>query len=79
MDEPFSNLSGGIYKGTSKLPELQFPGGRSYTRVTFIAPFSAYLQMRLSWQHGSLPPAFQFVDSEVTLGITFANPGTSER
>lgn len=79
MDEPITNLNTGLYAGGSpKVPELQYPSGRSYMRVTFIAPFSAYLQMRLSWQHGSLPPAFWYVDNEVTMGITFANPGASE-
>jgi hypothetical protein len=78
LNEPFTNEADGIYASTSKVPELQFPGGRSYTRVTFIAPFSAYLQLRVNWQHGSLPPAFQFVSSEVTLGLSFSNPGSSE-
>lgn len=59
-------------------PETQSSGWRSYTRATFIAPFSAYLQFRATWQHGSLPPLFQYVRNEVTLGFSFSNPGSSE-
>jgi len=58
--------------------EGQSLGGRSYTRITFIAPFSAYLQIRATWQHGELPPAFQYVGNQVTFGLTFSNPGSSE-
>lgn len=70
-EEPFTNLANGS-------PENQSLGERSYMRVTFIAPFSAYLQFRLSVQHGALPPAFQYVGNLVTLGLTFSNPGYSE-
>lgn len=70
-EEPFTDLS-------TTSPEMQSLGQRSYTRVTFIAPFSAYLQFRASWQHGALPPAFQYVGNLVTVGLTFSNPGYSE-
>lgn len=53
-------------------------GARVYQRITFIAPFSAYLQLRATWQHGSLPPVFQFVGNEVSVGLAFSNPGSSE-
>jgi hypothetical protein len=53
-------------------------GARIYQRITFIAPFSAYLQLRATWQHGALPPVFQYVGNEVTLGLAFSNPGSSE-
>ncbi|MGP0071422.1 MAG: hypothetical protein ACLPWF_05760 [Bryobacteraceae bacterium] len=76
--EPFTNEDVGVYGALQKPAESQDSLARSYTRITFIAPFSAYLQLRLSWQHGSLPPAFQFVNSEVTLGLSFSNPGSSE-
>jgi len=56
----------------------QSTGGRAYSRLTFLAPISAYVQGRITWQHGSLPPLFQYVGNEVTLGLTFSNPGLSE-
>lgn len=71
--DPFSYM-GGEYAPAQRLSTRW----RSYTRVTLIAPFSAYLQARASWQAGSLPPLFQFVGSEVTLGLAFSNPGSSE-
>lgn len=58
--------------------EGQSLGARIYQRITFIAPFSAYLQLRVTWQHGSLPPAFQYVGNQVTVGFTFSNPGSVE-
>ena len=60
------------------MPEVQNTGSRSYTRITYIIPFSAYLQFRTAWQHGQLPPAFQYVGNLWTIGITFSNPGSSE-
>jgi hypothetical protein len=73
--EPFYNNS------SSKLvlPEQQSSAERFYTRVTLIFPFSAYVQARATWQHGSLPPLFQYVRSIYTIGLTFSNPGSSER
>jgi len=53
-------------------------GWRSYSRVTLIMPFSAYLQMRVAFQRGALPPLFQWVGTFLTLGVTFSNPGSSE-
>jgi hypothetical protein len=60
------------------LPEVQNTRSRSYTRITYIIPFSAYLQFRTAWQHGQLPPAFQYVGNLWTIGVTFSNPGSSE-
>ena len=79
--EPFYNDS---YTTRNPLPkgvvfaEGQSSGERSYTRATFIVPFSAYLQFRASWQHGSLPPLFQYVGNVFALGLAFSNPGSSE-
>ena len=76
-DEPFTNQIYVIHN-VPVAAAGQSLGGRSYTRITFIAPFSAYLQFRATWQHGSLPPLFQYVGNQVTLGLTFSNPGSSE-
>jgi hypothetical protein len=51
---------------------------RYYSRMTLIMPFSAYLQVRVALQRGSLPPLFQAVGSFLTVGVTFSNPGSSE-
>ena len=59
-------------------PEIQSTRSRSYMRLNFIMPVSAYLQLRLTWQHGSLPPAFQYVGNLWTVGFTFSNPGSAE-
>ena len=53
-------------------------GTRTYNRITLIMPFSAYFQVRASWQHGTLPPEFQCVGNLFTLGVTFSNPGSVE-
>jgi hypothetical protein len=60
------------------LPEGQSLGSRYYLRATLIIPVSAYFQLRATWQRGSLPPLFQYVGSQVTLGLAFSNPGSSE-
>lgn len=63
----------------SELPEEeQSTVSRSYMRLTYIAPISAYFQARVTWQHGELPPAFQYVGSIWSIGFTFSNPGSSE-
>ncbi len=74
--EPVFDVSRNPFAFTT--PEGVAAGGRPYTRITFIAPFSAYLQARATWQRGALPPLFQYVGSEVALGLTFSNPGSSE-
>jgi hypothetical protein len=74
--EPFFDVSRNPFRFNT--PEEVVAGGRPYTRITFIAPFSAYLQARATWQRGALPPLFQYVGSEVALGLTFSNPGSSE-
>lgn len=56
----------------------QAAGERSYSRITFIAPISAYFNARATWQHGSLPPLYQYVGNLITFGLTFSNPGLSE-
>jgi hypothetical protein len=77
--EPFFNETYLIRNPLQQAPpEGQSFGTRSYTRITFIAPFSAYFQFRATWQHGSLPPLFQYVGDEVALGLAFSNPGSSE-
>lgn len=53
-------------------------GWRSYTRITLLMPLSAYLQLRGSWQHGTLPPEFQYAGNVFTLGLAFSNPGSVE-
>jgi hypothetical protein len=60
------------------LPEGQSLGERYFMRATFIIPVSAYFQFRATWQRGELPPLFQFVGSETTIGLAFSNPGSSE-
>jgi hypothetical protein len=76
--EPFTNQQYAAHNAGYEPAEGQSLGKRSYTRITFIAPFSAYLQFRATWQHGALPPVFQFVGDQVTFGFTFSNPGSSE-
>jgi hypothetical protein len=76
-DEPFANEIYAAYN-LNELVEGQSKGGRSYQRITFVAPISAYVQIRSTWQHGSLPPLFQYVDNQVTFGLTYSNPGSSE-
>jgi hypothetical protein len=84
--EPFYNGTQTPFKAgptSSTLTSVQYPEGQSsgdryYIRATFIIPVSAYFQFRATWQRGSLPPLFQFVGSETTLGLTFSNPGSSE-
>ena len=75
--EPFANQEPSKYE-LADIVDGQSAGGRSYSRVTYIEPVSAYLQLRVTWQHGSLPPLFQYVGSQVTIGITFSNPGYAE-
>ena len=58
--------------------EGQSTEGRAYTRITLIEPASAYFQLRVVWQRGALPPAFQYVHDLVAIGVTFSNPGSSE-
>jgi hypothetical protein len=65
-------------KNPTKAVEEQSTTRRSYLRMNFIAPFSAYLQLRVTWQRGDLPPAFQYVGNLWTVGFTFSNPGSSE-
>lgn len=90
-EEPFSNQMLVIRDNNiaadimaTGMQELLFPtsgqslGARVYQRITSIAPFSAYLQFRASWQRGALPPVFQYAGNEVTLGLAFSNPGSSE-
>ncbi len=77
--EPFANTQYAAFNVPAPPPaEGQSTGERSYTRITFIQPVSAYLQLRSTWQHGSLPPLFQYVGNQVTFGLTFSNPGSSE-
>jgi hypothetical protein len=76
--EPFANQQYVAYDNITKLASGQSAGERTYTRITAIAPISAYLQIRATWQHGALPPLFQYVGDQVTFGLTFSNPGSSE-
>lgn len=71
LDEPF------ILANSS--PTETFGGGeRTYEKLTLIMPLSAYLQLRAAWQHGTLPPVFQYAANVFTLGVTFSNPGSVE-
>lgn len=76
--EPFANQEYGVNSNYVEPAEGQSAGGRTYTRITLIQPASAYFQLRVVWQHGSLPPAFQYVGNLVAIGVTFSNPGVSE-
>lgn len=76
--EPFANEMDFVHMAMNAVSEGQYAGGREYTRLTFIWPISPYLQTRATWQHGALPPNFQFVGNEVTFGLTFSNPGWTE-
>ena len=58
--------------------ESSVAGSRAYNRITLIMPFSAYLQLRASWQRGTLPPEFQYAGDVFTLGLAFSNPGSVE-
>jgi hypothetical protein len=78
--EPFANwktITNSV--NTYEVPaEGQSTEGRAYTRITLIEPFSAYFQLRVVWQRGALPPAYQYVHNLVAIGVTFSNPGSSE-
>jgi hypothetical protein len=76
FDEPYFDLSKNPFQYSN--PQVLSSRFRPYTRITFIAPFSAYFQIRATWQRGSLPPLFQYVGNEVTFGVSFSNRGSSE-
>lgn len=79
-DEPFANwasITNNINQ-YNEPAEGQSTEARAYTRITLIEPFSAYFQLRVVWQRGTLPPAFQYVHNIVAIGVTFSNPGSSE-
>jgi len=71
----------GVRAAAQSIPTILLPAAivdRPYNRITLIMPFSAYFQVRASWQHGTLPPEFQCVGNLFTLGVTFSNPGSVE-
>jgi hypothetical protein len=76
--EPWANLNIPVANEKNVSAEGQYTGERSYSRITFILPFSAYLNARATWQRGTLPPLYQYVGNLITFGLTFSNPGVSE-
>ncbi len=59
-------------------PEALSTRRRSYTRISLIEPLSAYLQIKVTAQRGSLPPDFRAAGYIFTFGLNFANPGSAE-
>jgi hypothetical protein len=70
-EEPFTDLANG---GT----EMLVGGRRSFLRGSFIEPLTPNLQFQVTLLRGSLPPDFRFLGNTVVIGLTFANPGSSE-
>ena len=44
----------------------------------YIVPVSTLVQLKVTVQHGGLPPDFDYLSYSVNLGLTFGNPGYSE-
>ena len=58
--------------------EMLAAGRRLFLRSSFIHPFTPNLQYQVTIVRGSLPPDFRVLGNTVTVGLTFANPGSSE-
>jgi len=58
--------------------EMLASGRRSFLRGTLIEPLTANLQFQVTALRGSLAPDFHALGNTVTIGLTFANPGSSE-
>lgn len=69
--EPFTDVAN---NGT----EMLVAGRRSFLRGSFIEPLTPNLQFQVTLLRGSLPPDFRFLGNTVVIGLTFANPGSSE-
>jgi hypothetical protein len=71
-EEPYTDVAN---NGT----EMLSGGRRSFLRGSFIVPLTANLQFQITALRGSLPPDFRALGNTVVIGLTFANPGSSER
>jgi hypothetical protein len=58
--------------------EVLAAGRRSFLRGTLIEPLTGNLQFQVTAIRGSLAPDFHALGNTVTIGLTFANPGSSE-
>jgi hypothetical protein len=58
--------------------EMLAAGRRSFFRGSFIEPLTPNIQFQVTALHGSLPPDFRVLGNTVVIGLTFANPGSSE-
>lgn len=58
--------------------EILEAGRRSFLRGTLIEPLTANLQFQVTALRGSLAPDFRALGNTVVIGLTFANPGSSE-
>ncbi len=70
-DEPTTDVA---YNGMETLAA----GRHSYLRASVGLPLTSNLQFQITEQHGSLPPDFRVLGNTLTIGLTFANPGSSE-
>jgi hypothetical protein len=70
-EEPFTDVA-------NNGAEMLVGGRRSFLRGSFIEPLTPNLQFQVTLLRGSLPPDFRFLGNTVVIGLTFANPGSSE-
>jgi len=58
--------------------EMLTAGRRSFLRGSLIEPLTPNLQFQVTAMRGSLPPTFRSLGNTLVIGLTFANPGSSE-
>lgn len=64
-------------KGTTPTEYLSAES-HSYVRASFNAPLSSYVQIKVTVQHGALPPDFHSLGYTLQLGLSFSDPGSAE-
>lgn len=62
----------------TKPTEFLSAESHSYTRASFNAPLSSYVQFKVTVQHGALPPNFHSLGYTLQLGLSFSDPGSAE-
>ena len=67
--EPFVTT---VYSGTKQVQSVSLgTNPRTYVEVGFNWNAAKLVAVTAKYKYGSLPPLFQFLDHQVTLGITF--------
>ena len=74
--EPFSNY--GVPGLTTAPQEVLTKERQPYVRTSFIMPLTAFLQFKVTAQHGSLPPNFHALGWAVQVGISISNTSSVE-